>query len=81
MIGSVFGSPGVTLPLGIGADALGLDIGVGDDGELYDGVELGAGDGGAVRAHTFSESGPVNPLAIALRRKQTSVSGVSLLTV
>jgi len=83
MIGSVFGSPGVTLVLGVGAGAevLGVGMGVGDGVGVAGGVGLGEGGGGAVLAHTFSESGPVSPLAVALSRKQTSVSGVSLLTV
>jgi hypothetical protein len=81
MIGSVFGSPGVKPPEGVegGADELGGGVGLA--GGVGEGVGLGEGDGGAVLAHTFSESGPVNPLAVALSRKRTSVSGVSLLTV
>ena len=42
---------------------------------------LAMGEGGAVLVQTLSETGPVNPFAVTLSRKQTSVSGVSLLTM
>jgi hypothetical protein len=90
--GSVFGSPGLKEPAGVEAGAddevgggvgLGGGVGEGDGMGLADGEGLGdgEGDGGAVLAHTFSDRGPVSPFAVALSRKQTSVFGLSLVTV
>ena len=74
MIGSVLGSPGVTPPWGsrAGAEELGgaASRRAGSRGRCGARRRVRAG---AVLAQTFSESGPVNPLAVALSRKQTSV--------
>src|SRR6478735_296325 len=80
MIGSVFGSPGLTVGVGVGADVVGGGVGGGLGaadvaGSLGVGVGAGVDGAAAVVAQTRSDGGPVVFARVTDSRKQTSFAG------